>query len=207
MWAVLPTCCQCSWGGPAKRAGGNGPADGDWEPAVTELLSKASYQSVPPSANLSHGIPEQEQAPEAEAAGTAVALRTRRPIVSFVAGARWGDSACSFVVDLAGPLSPESYYALPQDIALCAGSEAASATTQLHPLKRVGSDGNSAVVWNVRPLTRARSLWLVSFLAVERGGGVVARIGSIEWQEVPVVVRAIETRDRLEDVFAIVGWR
>ena len=78
---------RCSWGGPAKRIGGNRPADGDWEPTVQELLSKAQ---LPCSESCQDDVGDTE-------AGTSVALRASRPIISFVAGARWGDSVNHYI--------------------------------------------------------------------------------------------------------------
>ena len=125
---------------------------------------------------------------------------------------------------------------MPHDIAVCevglserklenpdqllpsGGDEAQSTrpTTQLFPLREAATSAaapgctnkSSKSVWNVRPLSRARSLWLVAYLTAEADeGAVVVRIGSIEWQAVPVTIERLETRERFEAVLTSVGWR
>ena len=201
--AGSPNVVHCSWGGPTDLIGGNAPADGEWAPAIKEMLSDAGQRKQ-----------------------TLVALCAARAVEDLTVAARWGDSACSFVVDLQGL---GAHYALPADIAfgegkekstrqlllqntdhvLAAGSEPG---TQLCPLQLVGGGGE--LVWRVRPLLRARSFWLVSFLTISDGAGpagghqaaATMRIGMIEWAEVPVVVRPCASLRAFEQALAIAGW-
>ena len=83
--ADAPTELRCSWGGPANRAGGNGPADGEWDPVIEEVVLAAGatgggtiaqpklwhdemqkWVEPPPAPGIANGVAEK----------TTIALRT-----------------------------------------------------------------------------------------------------------------------------------
>ena len=73
---------------------------------------------------------------------------------------------------------------------------------ELQPLR--ATDGGAAR--RVRVLNRARSLWLVAYLA---GPGLSElRVGTIDWQRAPpAVIEPCASRAALQAAFAAVGWR
>ena len=131
MRADRPNELRCSWSGPANRIGGNGPADGEWQPVVEEVCSAATTALEP---NHEERLDRRNWCGEK----TTIALRTEDSSTTGVASAgsvragaaviadvtvaaRWGDSACSFVLDLESEADLDStgaHYALPADIAL-----------------------------------------------------------------------------------------
>lgn len=142
---------------------------------------------------------------------TTLALVAEKPIEDVTISARWGDSACSFVVDLEGD---GAHYALPRDIALANADKeerelenpdqlpavGARGLTQLCPLRLVGS---GAKVRRVRVLMRARSFWAVSYISEAN----TVEVGTIEWAAQPVVtVEPVETAQQLQTLYATVGW-
>ena len=115
---------------------------------------------------------------------TTIALRTEdsslvAAIDDVTVAARWGDSACSFVLDLAGL---GAHYALPADIALAKGNSKASRAKLENPDQVLAEEtgesttlcplrlASGTAVWRVRVLMRARSFWLVSYLTTGPGG-------------------------------------
>ena len=196
-----PTELRCSWGGPANRVGGNTPADGEWVPvvaAVEQSVGEALHASAPA---------EGEELPTQ----TTLALVAEKPIEDVTISARWGDSACSFVVDLEGD---GAHYALPRDIALANADKeerelenpdqllavGARGLTQLCPLRLAGS---GATVRRVRVLMRARSFWAVTYISEAN----TVEVGTIEWAARPVVtVEPVETAQQLQALYATVGW-
>lgn len=256
--ADRPSELRCSWGGPANRIGGNGPADGEWQPVVQEVCAAGTLE---PNDAEGLGVAPRNWCGEK----TTIALRTedsKATVASFTGSmhvgaaaiddvtvaARWGDSACSFVLDLQGG---GAHYALPQDIALAQLGRTSSralenpdqilaeekgGSTVLWPLHLASSlastrgmeqdtrtshaaenvegirRGNSTV-WRVRVLMRARSFWLVSYLTCEvddtstRSDCWQLQIGTIDWAaDVPAVIRPVDSKAKLLDAFAIVGW-
>jgi hypothetical protein len=65
------------------------------------------------------------------------------------------------------------------------------------------------VALRVRVLVRARSFWLVSYLARagdDPSGSWLLEIGTIEWAAVPAVISTVGSRADLDRAFATVGW-